>query len=152
MGFGFCHGVLTCGSESIHNRNVIVRRLHVDQAVRLLWLKMRPDTPQNYEYITVEDITGNANSFLYIKPWTQFFDLQGQKEMPLSYSSNVTMRNIDLECNVFFDVNESDQYILSDFTFENLNIKTKNDNIPMTYIKNLKLNNIRINDKQISPN
>jgi polygalacturonase len=148
--FGFCHGVLTCGSESLHNRNVIVRRLHVDQAVRLLWLKMRPDTPQNYEYITVEDITGNANSFLYIKPWTQFFDLKGQKEIPLSYSSNVTMRNIDLECNVFFDVSESDQYILSDFTLENLNIKTKNDKIPTGFIKNLKLENITINGKNLT--
>lgn len=145
--FGFCHGVLTCGSESLHNRNVIVRRLQVDQAVRLLWLKMRPDTPQNYEYITVEDITGNANNFLYIKPWTQFFDLKGQTEIPLSYSSNITMQNIDLECNVFFDVTESDQYILSDFTLENLNIKTKNDKIPTGFIKNLRLNNIRINDK-----
>ena len=147
--FGFCHGVLTCGSESLHNINVIVRRLQVDQAVRLLWLKMRPDTPQNYEYITVEDITGNANSFLYIKPWTQFFDLKGQTEIPLSYCSNITMRNIDLECNVFFDVTESDQYILSDFTLENLNIKTKNDKIPTGFIKNLKLNNIRINDKLV---
>ena len=146
--FGFCHGVLTCGSESIHNRNIIVRRLQVDQAVRLLWLKMRPDTPQNYEYILVEDITGNANSFLYIKPWTQFFDLQGEETIPLSYSSNVTMRNISLECNVFFDVTESDQYILSDFTLENLNIKAKKEDIPRGVIRNLSLKNIMVNGQK----
>ncbi|HBG58633.1 rhamnogalacturonidase [Proteiniphilum sp. UBA1028] len=146
--FGFCHGVLTCGSESIHNRNIIVRRLQVDQAVRLLWLKMRPDTPQNYEYILVENITGNANSFLYIKPWTQFFDLQGEETIPLSYSSNITMRDISLECNVFFDVAESDQYILSDFTFENLQIKTKKDDIPQGFIRNLALKNITINGRK----
>lgn len=146
--FGFCHGVLTCGSESIHNRNIIVRRLQVDQAVRLLWLKMRPDTPQNYEYILVEDITGNANSFLYIKPWTQFFDLQGEETIPLSYSSNVTMRNISLECNVFFDVTESDQYILSDFTLENLNIKAKKEDIPRGFIRNLSLKNITVNGQK----
>ncbi len=146
--FGFCHGVLTCGSESIHNRNIIVRRLQVDQAVRLLWLKMRPDTPQNYEYILVEDITGNASSFLYIKPWTQFFDLKGQKEMPLSYSSHVTMRNISLECNVFFDVIESDQYLLSDFTLENLHIKAKKEDIPRGFIRNLSLKNITVNGQR----
>ena len=146
--FGFCHGVLTCGSESIHNRNIIVRRLQVDQAVRLLWLKMRPDTPQNYEYIMVEDITGNASSFLYIKPWMQFFDLKGQKEIPLSSSSNVTMRNISLECNVFFDVTESDQYILSDFTLENLNIKAKKEDIPRGFIRNLSLKNITVNGQK----
>lgn len=143
--FGFCHGVLTCGSESIHNRNVIVRRLHVDQAVRLLWLKMRPDTPQNYEYILVEDITGNASSFLYIKPWTQFFDLQGEESIPLSYSSNVTMRNINLECNHFFDVTESDQYILSHFTLENLNIQATHPEINRDFIKPFNLKNVRVN-------
>ena len=147
--FGFCHGVLTCGSESIHNRNVIVRRLQVDQAARLLWLKMRPDTPQNYEYILVEDITGNANSFLYIKPWTQFFDLQGEEAIPLSYSSNVTMRNIDLQCNRFFDVTESDQYILSHFTLENLNIQATHPEINRDFIQSFKLENVRVNGRLI---
>jgi len=146
--FGFCHGVLTCGSESIHNRNIVVRRLQVDQAVRLLWLKMRPDTPQNYEYILVEDITGNANSFLYIKPWTQFFDLQGQTVMPLSYGSHVTLRNITLECNNFFDVTESDQYVLSDFTLENLRITAKKEDIPQGFIRNLELKNITVNGQK----
>jgi hypothetical protein len=127
---------------------VIVRRLQVDQAVRLLWLKMRPDTPQNYEYMLVEDITGNANSFLYIKPWTQFFDLQGQSVMPLSYGNHVTMRNITLECNNFFDVTESDQYLLSDFTLENLHITTEKEDIPQGFIRNLKLRNITVNGQK----
>lgn len=52
--WGFCHSALTCGSESIHNRNVLVRGCTVEHAQRLLWLKMRPDTPQNYEYSLVE--------------------------------------------------------------------------------------------------
>lgn len=42
--FGFCHGALTAGSEAIHNKNIIVRNCTVNNAVRLLWLKMRPDT------------------------------------------------------------------------------------------------------------
>lgn len=144
--FGFCHSALTCGSESIHNRNIVFRRSEINQAKRLLWLKMRPDTPQNYEYILVEGITGNASSFLYIKPWTQFFDLQGQKEMPLSYSSHVTMRDITLQCNVFFDVDESDQYILSDFTFENLNIQASKANFPTDFVNNLTVKNVKVNN------
>lgn len=123
--YGFCHSALTCGSESIHNRNIILRRCTVSQANRLLWLKMRPDTPQNYEYILVEDVTGSANSFLYIKPWTQFFDLKDRKDIPLSYSSHVTMRNIRFKCDVFFNVIQSEQYKLSNFTFENLDIQAK---------------------------
>lgn len=148
--FGFCHSALTCGSEAIHNRNIILRRCTVSKAQRLLWLKMRPDTPQNYEYILVEDVTGSANSFLYIKPWTQFFDLKGEKEIPLSYSSHVTMRNIQFECNVLFDVKNSDQYQLSDFTFENLNIEAKkNHDIHSGYINNFKLKNITVNGSKV---
>ena len=30
--YGFCHGCLTCGSESVHNRNVLVRRIKVCRA------------------------------------------------------------------------------------------------------------------------
>lgn len=75
--FGFCHGVLTCGSASIHNHNIILRQICVENSCNLLWLKMRPDTPQNYEYITVEDVKGSAQNFLFVRPWTQFFDMKG---------------------------------------------------------------------------
>src|SRR5690606_21089309 len=94
--FGFCHSVLTCGSESIHNKNIILRRSTADNARRLLHLKMRPDTPQKYEYILMEDLTGNVGDFLFVQPWTQFFDLKGHKTMPMSYSDHITLRNIEM--------------------------------------------------------
>ena len=143
--YGFCHSALTCGSESIHNRNIILRRININNATRLLWLKMRPDTPQHYEYILVEDIKGDAKSFLYIKPWTQFFDLKGRKDMPLSHSNNVTMRNINLNCNVLFDVEKSDQYQLKDFVFENLNLKAKNADCNKEIISNFEWKNVNLN-------
>lgn len=147
--YGFCHSALTCGSESIHNRNIILRRCKVEQAQRLLWLKMRPDTPQHYEYILVEDVTGSAKSFLFIKPWTQFFDLKGQEKMPLSYSNHVTMRNIKFNCEVVFDVNQSEQYQLSDFIFENLDIQAgKKPEIKTDYIRNFTLKNVSVNGKK----
>lgn len=116
--YGFCHSCLTCGSESVHNRNVILRRTHVDQATRLLWLKMRPDTPQHYEHILVEDVWGSVTHFLYIHPWTQFFDLQGRKDIVKSRADHITMRKCRLACKTQFNVERSDQYSLSDFTFE----------------------------------
>lgn len=147
--YGFCHGALTLGSESIHNYNIILRRIHIDNAKRLLWLKMRTDTPQNYKYILVENITGNAENFLYIQPWTQFFDLKGQAEIPLSYSSNVTMRNIEFKCDNLFNVGKSDQYILSDFTLENLTLEADKDPVIHTnYIENFRLKDITINGEK----
>lgn len=34
---------------------------------------MHPDTPQHYDYITMENITGSIEGFLNIKPRTQFW-------------------------------------------------------------------------------
>jgi polygalacturonase len=146
--FDFCHGALTCGSESIHNENIIMRNCKVDQAVRLLWLKMRLDTPQRYEYITIENIKGQARSFIYVKPWTLFFDLKGKAEVPLSYSDHITMRNIKLDCDIFFDVALTEYDKLSNFTFENLKIKAKNGTNDLSIIENSTRSNVRLNGKK----
>ncbi|MDA3817264.1 MAG: glycosyl hydrolase family 28 protein [Prolixibacteraceae bacterium] len=143
--FGFCHSCLTCGSESIHNKNVLMRNCKVDRAKRLFWLKMRPDTPQKYEHMTLENIEGNAQNMIYIKPWTQFFDLKGRKEIPLSYAENITFKNIKLNCDVFFNVNITKNDKLSDFTFKNLNIETNNDNFNTGFIDGVVKENIVIN-------
>lgn len=143
--YGFCHGCLTCGSESIYDHNIILRRIKVDNANNLLWLKMRPDTPQRYEYITVEDITGNAKNFLLIRPWTQFYDLKGRKDPPMSYSDNIVMRNIDLDCDVFFNVEpNTDQYILTNFTFENLNVRAKKPDFHQEYVDGFTVKNVKV--------
>lgn len=146
--YGFCHSALTCGSESIHSRNIIFRRCTIDKAQRVFWLKMRPDTPQRYEYMLVEDIKGNAKSMIYIKPWTQFFDLKGEQDIRVSYGNNITMRDIKLECDVVFDVVESNQYQLSDFIFEDLDVNAlKNFSIPADFKEHAALKNIKINGK-----
>ncbi|HRO85004.1 MAG TPA: glycosyl hydrolase family 28 protein [Niabella sp.] len=143
--FGFCHSALTCGSESIHNRNIILRRIKIEHATRLLWLKMRPDTPQNYEYISVEDIKGNVTNMLFIQPWTQFFDLKGEEDIRLSYASNVSFKNISLDCDAAFSVKKSEQYFLSNFSFSNINVKaTKNDQIPRDAFEQLTLEKVNI--------
>lgn len=147
--FGFCHSALTCGSESVHNRNIILRRIKIERAQRLLWLKMRPDTPQHYEYIRVEDISGFASNMLFIQPWTQFFDLKGEQEVRTTDAHHITMKNIDLSCETVFNVKKSDQYTLRDFTFQNLKIKAgKNSEINKDYIENFTLDNVAINGKK----
>lgn len=142
--YGFCHSALTCGSESLHNRNILFRRCKVNNAERLLWLKMRPDTPQHYEYITVEDIEGDANNFLYIRPWTQFFDLKDRTDMPKSRSNNIVMRNINFTCGTFFNVKSSDQYDLCDFTFQNLNIKARKPEFNQDQVQSFTVKNVNV--------
>jgi polygalacturonase len=144
--YGFCHGCLTCGSESIYDHNIVLRRIKVTEANNLLWLKMRPDTPQRYEYITVEDTVGNGKNFILIKPWTQFYDLKGRKDTPMSYSDHIVMRNIDFDCDVFFNVEpRDDQYKLSNFTSENLNIsKAARKNVSFSLFRSARFNNLMI--------
>jgi len=116
--YGRVHGCLTFGSESLHDRNVILRNCQTDNADRVLWLKMRPDTPQHYEYVLVENITGHCGRFLFIHPWTQFFKPGDRKDMPLSRCNNVTLRNIKVETKTLLDVKTSDKYELIDFTLD----------------------------------
>lgn len=141
--YGFCHGCLTLGSESVYDHNIILRRIKVNEANNLLWLKMRPDTPQRYEYITVEDITGNGKNFILVAPWTQFYDLKGRTEMPMSYSDHITMRNITFDCETFFNVKQQeDQYHLSNFTFQNLSVSAKKADFHPEYVENFSVKNV----------
>ena len=147
--FGFCHAALTCGSEAIHNKNIVMRNCHITNAMRVLWLKMRPDTPQKYEFVSVENIDGYAYSLIYVKPWKQFFDLKGRKDVPLSYCENISLKNIKLKCEVFFDVSPGEYDKLSKFKFENLNIVAKNATYDKAVVQDFKLSNVKVNDKMI---
>ncbi len=148
--FGFCHSCLTCGSESIYNHNILLRRGKVEGAVILLHLKMRTDTPQRYEYITVEDMHGHADNFLFVHSWSQFADMQGRTTPPMSYASHVTMRNIGMQANTFFNVTrKDDQYRLSHFTFQNLDIEAKVPDFHADYIENVQTENVKVNGQMV---
>ena len=147
--YGTVHGCLTLGSESVHDRNVIIRNCHADNANRVIWLKMRPDPPQHYEYVTVENFTGKTGSFLVVRPWTQFFQPEERADMPLSTCNNIVMKNINMDCKNFFDVGASEKYKLVDFTFENIDVKDQKnaftkDIIENTIVKNMKINGVEV--------
>lgn len=116
--YGWVAGCLTCGSECLHARNIIVRRIDSQRASRGLWLKMRPDTPQHYEYIRMEDVRGHVDKFLVIRPWTQFYNLEDRPDMPVSRINNITMKHIQVESPQMKDVQESDQYVMDPVQWE----------------------------------
>ena len=116
--YGRVHGCLTLGSESLHDRNVILRNCHTERADRVLWLKMRPDTPQHYEYVLVEHITGRCKRILFIHPWTQFFKPGEREDMPLSRCNNIMLRDIRVDAETPIDVKPSDKYELRDITID----------------------------------
>ncbi len=147
--YGVVHGCLTLGSESINDHNIILRNIEVENANRVLWLKMRPDTPQHYEYVTVDNISGNVGSFLVVRPWTQFFKMDNRKDMPMSRCNNITISNIKTSCMNFFDVGLSDKYKLTDFAFRNINVTDKKNKFSKELIENTVADNIVINGVKI---
>ena len=149
--YGRVHGCMTLGSESLHDWNVILRRCRVGDAQRVLWLKMRPDTPQHYEYVTVDDMQGHCNMFIVCKPWTQFYEKQERPDMPLSACNDITFSNIRMDCTTFFDVAASEKYKLRNFTFENINVTDKAKTAAFTDnpIENLQLKDVTINGAKV---
>ena len=71
--------------------------------------------------------------------------------MPLSQCNNVTFRNIQMTCNVFFNVTGSDKYALKDFAFEDIDVKdyAKEKAFSQRPIDNLMLKNVVVNGETI---
>lgn len=144
--YGFCHSSLTCGSESVHNRNVLVRRIQVDGIWQLIHFKLRPDTPQRYEYITVEDVQGSlTGSFININPWTQFFDLKGRTDKPISVVDHISIQNCRCSCEYFFNVSRDEQqYTLTNFSLQNLDIQTLNKGSDYNVVNGISVDNVKV--------
>lgn len=150
--YDFCHGCLTCGSESIHNRNIIMRNIRINNGYNLLWLKMRPDTRQLYEHILIKNVTGKISSFININPWTQFSQAPNMSNsgnssykaqniaanninIQLSYVSHITMQNCTCECDAYYNVKEDNsQYLIN-------NIQLIDNTITLTGNDRLQLHN-----------
>lgn len=117
--FGHGPGALVFGSECVRAENIIMRNCTVDGTGRLVWLKMRPDTPQQYRHVLVEGVIGKVQYGIFVKPWTQFFDLKGREDIPMSYASHICIRNCVLDCKEERHIEDCpDQYEVEDIVFD----------------------------------
>lgn len=140
--YGVVHGCLTVGSESVHDWNIVLRDITFNNANRVLWLKMRPDTPQHYEKITVENATGTCNSFLVVRPWTQFFKPGDRKDMPLSQCNDIVIKNIRVKSKNFFDVGTSEKYRLQRFSFIDCDVDDEKKAFDENMIEDITVRNL----------
>lgn len=92
------HGTLTLGSECLRAYNIRVDSCVVDNTCAVLRLKMRPDTDQFYSDIHISNITGRCGEIIAMRPWTQFFTLEGSNRKPRGRVSNILIENLDVEC------------------------------------------------------
>lgn len=147
--FGFCHGCLTVGSECVHARNVIMRNIRVETGYNLLWLKFRPDTPQKYEFIRVENVRGKCANFLNINPWSQFFDLQGRTDLPVSVGRDIELTGCDFECDTFFNVHPDEAHFhLERLTLRDLHIRASNPDWDAAQMDDLQMISVTVEKKE----
>jgi len=145
--FGDGAGVVTCGSEATLVRNVTVRRCKLTSGNNVLSLKLRPDTPQRYEDILVEDIEVNvpsAGRILKVQPWSQFFDLAGQPA-PHSRIKNVTVRNVRGTIGSIGTLLTHDTATIEGFTLENIDVKAADAKLMVGKNVDLTVRDVRVN-------
>ena len=131
--FGDVHAALTCGSECIHANRITMRNCRVNNDRPILLFKMRPDTYQLYENITVENITGRCGTLVTLSPWTQFFNMAGSTEKPFGTIRNIRVSNVKVQCKQFavLDGNATDK--VSNITFQNVEATAEAAAFPNKY-------------------
>jgi len=142
------HGVLTLGSEGTIIRNVVIERATVVGPIVLMRLKLRPDTPQQYENIHYRDITVNSTGALIeVRPWRQFFDLKGQPP-PNSIVRNISMTNVKGSYGSFGEIQGNpNQTTISNIKLENIDVQLKTETLKAVGVKDLRLKNVKVNGK-----
>jgi polygalacturonase len=143
------HGMLTCGSEATIVRNVVVRNCRVGEAIPIVRLKLRPDTPQLYENLIFEDIKADgAQAVFDVKPWTQFFDLQGH-EPPQSVVRNVVVRNLQGNVRSLGELRGNDGDLIENVTLENIQLTADNGNLVTNFTDEITTIDVEINGKPL---
>ena len=146
--FGPAHATLTLGSESIHAKNITMRNCVVNNTCPILKFKMRGDTFQLFENITVDNITGSSGAVIDLNPWSQFFNLAGSKEKPFGIIKNITMSNIKVTSTKFGEMQGNPLDQLSNFAFKNVEVTTEKPTLINKYDE-VNFENVMVNGKAL---
>ena len=143
-------GIITCGSEATIVRDVVADHC-ITRGPVVLRLKLRPDTPQQYENISISDITIEANTVVIaVAPWTQYFDLKGQPA-PTSVVHNISLANIKGTGSSLGKIQGNPGTNISGVSLKNFDLKLKNADFSPANVKDLVMDNIVVNGAPISP-
>jgi polygalacturonase len=141
-------GIVTCGSEATIVRDVHIKRC-ITRGPTVLRLKLRPDTPQQYENITLEDITmENGGAIFKVSPWTQYFDLKGQ-EPPTALVHNIKLSNIRGTGASFGEITGHAKATIRDILVKNVDVQFKNTDFKLGDVQNLRFKKVKVNGKKM---
>jgi len=149
--FGESHGTVTLGSECVHARNITIRNCKMEHNTAILRLKMRPDTYQLYENITVENITGKCGNLIDMNPWKQFFDMKGSTAKPFGTVRNIRFSNIQVQCNRFGVMEGNPDDKVSNIVFQNIKVTAQTLELRNKYT-DVKVENVSVNGAALRMN
>ena len=139
-------GIVTCGSEATIVRDVEIKRC-ITRGPTVLRLKLRPDTPQQYEGISISDITmENGGVIFRISPWTQYFDLKGQAP-PKALVHNIKISGVRGSGGSFGEITGHAQATISDILVKSTDIQLKSTDFKLGNVQNLQFKKVKVNGK-----
>jgi polygalacturonase len=144
---------VTCGSEATVVRDLVVENCRITGAMNVLNLKLRSDTPQQYEDVHLRGLTlDNAGGTLVkIAPWSQYTDLKGQRP-PKSTVRNITLSDVKGRYGKFGTIQGNrGQTEISDITLENIDVQLRDGKLNAGKVDNLTMKNVMVNGKPFSP-
>lgn len=142
-------GIVTFGSEATIVRNVTVQRC-TTLGPTVLRLKLRPDTPQQYENVTMNDITMvDGHDIFKVSPWTQYFDLKGQKP-PKALVRNIKISNVHGTGVSLGQITGHAQAEINDILMENVDVQLKSTDMQVGNVQNLHFKNVKVNGETLT--
>lgn len=142
-------GIVTFGSEATIVRDVQIKRC-ITRGPTVLRLKLRPDTPQLYENLTMEDITmENGGVIFKVSPWTQYFDLKGQ-EAPTALVHNIRISRVHGTGAGLGEITGHDKAVIKDILLKDVTVQLKSTDLKLGNVQNLRFRNVKVNGKKMS--
>lgn len=141
-------GIVTFGSEATIVRDVVVKRC-TTRGPTVLRLKLRPDTPQQYENLSMRDIhLENGGVIFKVSPWTQYFDLKGQKP-PKALVRNIRLSHVRGTAGSLGEITGHEQAEIRDILFKDVDIQLKSTDFKVGKVKDVKFRNVKVNGKRM---
>ena len=140
------HSMFTCGSEATLVRDVVVENCRVLAPMNMLMLKLRPDTPQQYEDIVYRNITLEASggTMVRIQPWSQYADLKGEAP-PQSTVRHIHLSDIRGRFGAFGTIRpNAGQTTFDDIRLETIDVQLSGARL-LTETDAVRFRNVRIN-------
>ena len=125
-----------------------MRNCVVENDCPILKFKMRGDTFQLFENITIDNISGTCGAVIDLNPWSQFFDLAGSEAKPFGVIKNIKLSNIKVKSTKFGEMQGNPLDQVSDFSFQNVEVTTPNPILKNKY-EEVKFENVVVNGKAI---